>query len=55
MVWSGLVVHGSEKNVSNEARVTYMNGFCASNACSSFPDYLIDGKVVSNMNPKLIP
>ena len=55
MIWNGLVVHGSEKNVSNESRVTYMNGFCSSRACSSYPDYLIDGKVVPFINPKLIP
>ena len=28
MVWSVMIVHGSEENKSTDSRMTYMNGFC---------------------------
>lgn len=55
LIWSVLIVHGSERNVSNADRMTYMNGFCRTKAAKSYPDYLIDGKVVKHMNPAMIP
>jgi hypothetical protein len=50
-----MIVHGSEKNNSNSDRMTYMNGFCRTKAASTYPHYLIDGKVVSNLNARMIP
>jgi len=55
LIWSVTIVHGSESNFSNSDRMTYMNGFCRSKSALAYPDYLIDGKVVKHMNPKLIP
>lgn len=55
MIWSVMIVHGSEPNYSNNDRMTYMNGFCKATATSAYPDYLVNGQVVYNMNPKLIP
>jgi ectoine hydroxylase-related dioxygenase (phytanoyl-CoA dioxygenase family) len=55
LIWSVMIVHGSEKNNSNSDRMTYMNGFCRTKAASTYPHYLIDGKVVSNLNARMIP
>ena len=55
LIWSVMTVHGSEPNHSNSDRMTYMNGFCRSKATTTYPDYLINGKVIDKMNPKLIP
>jgi ectoine hydroxylase-related dioxygenase (phytanoyl-CoA dioxygenase family) len=55
MLWSVMIVHGSEANTSNLSRMTYMNGFCKADSVSSYPDYLKDGKVVQEINPENIP
>ena len=55
LIWSVMVVHGSETNNSNSDRMTYMNGFCRTKAARTYPHYLINGKVVPNINPAMIP
>lgn len=55
LIWSVMIVHGSEKNNSNSDRMTYMNGFCRTKAARMYPHYLINGKVVPNINPAMIP
>lgn len=54
-VWSVMIVHGSESNFSNSDRMTYMNGFCKTESVSSYPHYLIDGKIEKTLNSKMIP
>lgn len=55
LIWSVMIVHGSEKNNSNSSRMTYMNGFCRTKAARSYPHYMIRGQVVSQINPAMIP
>ena len=55
MVWSVMVVHGSEANRSTSSRMTYMNGFCRTRSASTYPDYLVDGNIIENINPNRIP
>ena len=55
LIWSVMIVHGSEKNKSNSDRMTYMNGFCRTKACSGYPYYLIDGMVVPRIDSTMIP
>lgn len=55
LVWSVMIVHGSESNFSNADRMTYMNGFCRTRAATMYPHYMIDGKIVERIDPKLIP
>ncbi len=55
LIWTVTIVHGSEVNYSNSDRMTYMNGFCRTKATKSYPDYLINGKVVEKINPDSIP
>jgi ectoine hydroxylase-related dioxygenase (phytanoyl-CoA dioxygenase family) len=55
LIWTVTIIHGSEPNTSNADRMTYMNGFCRSKSALAYPDYLINGKIVKHMNPKLIP
>lgn len=55
LIWSVLIVHGSERNNSNADRMTYMNGFCRTKAAKTYPHYLIGGEVVSKIDPKMIP
>ena len=55
LIWSVMIVHGSEPNHSNSNRMTYMNGFCRTKAATTYPHYLINGKVVPNINPAMIP
>lgn len=46
LLWSVMVVHGSEQNISERSRMTYMNGFAAESAIknkSRFPVYLKNG------------
>lgn len=47
MIWSVMVVHGSEKNLTaDRSRMTYMNGFARADACKKkFPVYMHEGKV----------
>ena len=54
-IWSVRIVHGSERNTSSTSRMTYMNGFCRSRCASTYPDYMIDGKVIPKLNARLIP
>ena len=55
MVWSVMIVHGSEANKSTSSRMTYMNGFCRTRSASAYPDYLVDGRIVENIDPRKIP
>ena len=55
LIWSVMIVHGSEPNHSNSNRMTYMNGFCRTKACAGYPHYLIGGKVVPKIDPTMIP
>jgi len=55
LLWSVMVVHGSEANTSELPRMTYMNGFCKSESVIDYPDYLVDGAVVVDIDPKRIP
>ncbi|MBF85878.1 MAG: hypothetical protein CL489_15600 [Acidobacteria bacterium] len=55
MLWSVMIVHGSEANKSTDSRMTYMNGFCRTRSASDYPDYLVNGNVVENIDPRRIP
>ena len=55
LIWSVMIVHGSETNNSNSDRMTYMNGFCRTKASAGYPHYLIGGKVVPKIDPLMIP
>lgn len=55
LIWSVMIVHGSERNNSNSSRMTYMNGFCRTKAARSYPHYMINGQVVPQINPAMIP
>ena len=55
LIWSIMIVHGSEKNTSNSDRMTYMNGFCRTKAANMYPHYLIGGRVVPKIDPTMIP
>lgn len=55
LIWSVMIVHGSERNNSNSDRMTYMNGFCRTKAAKSYPHYMISGQVVPNIDPSMIP
>jgi ectoine hydroxylase-related dioxygenase (phytanoyl-CoA dioxygenase family) len=55
LIWSVMILHGSEPNMSQNDRMTYMNGFCRTKACKNYPHYLINGQVVKYINPNLIP
>ena len=55
IIWSVMIVHGSERNNSNSSRMTYMNGFCRTKAARTYPHYMIKGQVVPYINPAMIP
>ena len=55
IIWSVMIIHGSEPNKSNSDRMTYMNGFCRTKSANSYPHYLINGQVVKNIDPSIIP
>jgi ectoine hydroxylase-related dioxygenase (phytanoyl-CoA dioxygenase family) len=55
LIWSVMIVHGSERNNSNSDRMTYMNGFCRTKAARAYPHYMIKGQVVPYINPAMIP
>ena len=55
LIWSVMIIHGSEPNQSNSDRMTYMNGFCRTKSSNKYPHYLIDGKVVETIDTNLIP
>jgi len=48
-------VHGSEQNESKKDRMTYMNGFCRSKSTKTYPDYLVNGKVINEIQINKIP
>jgi hypothetical protein len=50
-----LKTRGSESNKSNKDLMTYMNGFCRTKATTIYPDYLVNGELVKNINPIKIP
>lgn len=55
LIWRVDTIHGSEPNTSQSDRMTYMNGFCRSKATKTYPDYLVNGKVVKELQANLIP
>lgn len=55
MVWSVMIIHGSEANKTNHPRMVYMNGFAAADASKYFPYYMREGKCVENLDPSLFP
>jgi len=55
IIWSVMIVHGSEPNKSKSDRMTYMNGFCRTKSANSYPHYLINGQVVKNIDASMIP
>lgn len=54
LIWSVMIVHGSERNNSNSDRMTYMNGFCRTKAANRFPHYMVNGQVIPTIDPRLI-
>jgi ectoine hydroxylase-related dioxygenase (phytanoyl-CoA dioxygenase family) len=55
LIWSVMSVHGSEQNESKKDRMTYMNGFCRSKSTKTYPDYLVNGKVINEIQINKIP
>lgn len=55
LIWSVMIIHGSEANTSAKDRMTYMNGFCRSKAANTYPFYLQNSEVLKNLNPTEIP
>jgi len=55
LIWSVLIIHGSEPNKSNNDRMTYMNGFCRAKAANKYPYYMKNGEILSIINPNDIP
>lgn len=53
-IWSVLVVHGSEQNVSTTSRSYYMNGFAKAECANEFPYVIKNGEVVP-LDHTLIP
>lgn len=52
LVWSVMIVHGSQVNISRTPRMVYMNGFGSAHASKYFPYYTKDGKVIQHMDIK---
>ena len=55
MIWSVAIIHGSDRNNTNTARMVYMNGFAADHASKYFPDYLKEGEIVENLDINKFP
>lgn len=55
LIWSVMIIHGSEPNRSNTDRMTYMNGFCRTKAANRYPHYLVNGRPVPFIDPTEIP
>ena len=55
LMWSVMIIHGSEPNQSNSNRMTYMNGFCRERAAKSYPLYMKNNIVLQNIDPTQIP
>lgn len=54
LLWSVLTVHGSESNISDSNRMTYMNGLCKADNCLDYPWFMRKGNV-QDIEPHLIP
>lgn len=54
LCWRVDTVHGSEANVSDGSRMTYMNGWARATGCLDYPWYLKNGEV-QDIDPTLIP
>lgn len=51
MMWSVMIVHGSERNeTQDKPRMTYMNGFAKASASRFFPYYMKGGQVIEKIN-----
>lgn len=51
MMWSVMVVHGSERNETQDRpRMTYMNGFARADSSKYFPYYMKGGQVIRQIN-----
>jgi ectoine hydroxylase-related dioxygenase (phytanoyl-CoA dioxygenase family) len=50
MVWSVMVVHGSDQNRSQLPRMTYMNGFARADCSRYNPPYLVNSQIVPNVD-----
>jgi len=55
IIWSALNIHGSSGNKSNRSRIYYMNGFCSSSNSKAWPDYMINGEIINNIDANKIP
>lgn len=54
LLWHVLTIHGSEANISDKDRMTYMCGFCKAENCLDYPWYLQNG-ALQELDPTLIP
>lgn len=54
LLWSSLIVHGSQPNSSPHHRMYYMNGFAKAECCKPWPHYLKNGRLV-NLDQSMIP
>lgn len=54
LIWSVMIVHGSEKNMTPFPRMNYMNGFAKSDASVHFPVYT-KGGVVQDLDVTTFP
>lgn len=54
LIWSSLIVHGSQSNRSEQHRMYYMNGFARAECAKPWPYYLKDGELAP-LDPSLIP
>lgn len=55
LIWSVLTIHGSEENMSNKDRMTYMNGFCRAKAANKYPFYMMNGHTINFIDTTQIP
>lgn len=55
VLWSVMIVHGSEENKSNHSRMVYMNGFAAEFSSKHFPYYMIGGKIIDKIDTTQFP
>jgi len=54
LIWSSLIVHGSQPNRSEHHRMYYMNGFAKAECSKPWPYYIKDGKL-ADLDPSMIP
>lgn len=55
LIWSVMIIHGSEPNTSDKDRMTYMNGFCRAKSANKYPFYLKEGKLINLIDASQIP